>query len=240
MKVKVRTKERQKSPMELWAEREVEIAIKKEQEGGEDFSTYRIECCKAALSVYKMLLRQEHSGYSIQIVKSILNKLIDGKPLTPIEKDMDDWMLIGNDDVDPSKPRELYQSTRMASVFKTIWKDGRVTYKDVDSVVCIDVDENGEPTGNSYYSQEITNFVREKFPMRLPHTPGRFKVYCETFLSHWKHGDYDTRKIIKIEKPDGETLIVDKYFKYDDDEFTEISEAEYLERKLNESIRAKK
>ena len=36
-------------------------------------------------------MRDGHSGFSIQITKSILNRLIDGKCLTPIEDTPDIW-----------------------------------------------------------------------------------------------------------------------------------------------------
>ena len=42
-----------------------------------------------------MLLDDEHSGLSIQITKMILDKLIDGKALTPIEDVPESWNYVG-------------------------------------------------------------------------------------------------------------------------------------------------
>lgn len=76
--------------MSEWAKREVEIACKKEnsdrKEGEFD---YGCACYESALKAFNSLLEDGHSGYSIGFTKNILNRLIDGQPLTPIE-DTDD------------------------------------------------------------------------------------------------------------------------------------------------------
>lgn len=84
-----------------WAKREVEIACKKEnpnrKEGEFD---YGCACYKSALKAFESLTEDEHSGFSIKITQAILNRLIDGKPLTPIEDTDDAWNIVSlsNDD----------------------------------------------------------------------------------------------------------------------------------------------
>ena len=61
-----------------WAAREVALASQKEREGAEDKDDwdYGVACYESALRAYRSLERDGHSGMSIQITKSILNRLI--------------------------------------------------------------------------------------------------------------------------------------------------------------------
>ena len=78
--------------LEKWAEKEIEIACKKENPNREEGEwDYGCACYESALKAFKSLLEDEHSGFSISITKNILNRLIDGKPLTPIEDTDDVW-----------------------------------------------------------------------------------------------------------------------------------------------------
>lgn len=78
--------------MKEWAKREVELACKHEnpdrKEGEFD---YGCACYESALKALTSLMEDEHSGFSINLTKQILNRLIDGKPLTPIEDTDDIW-----------------------------------------------------------------------------------------------------------------------------------------------------
>lgn len=64
-----------------WASQEVEMACQREKEASEDTDdwAYGVACYKSALRAYECLYRDGHSGFSIQITKSILNRLIDGQ-----------------------------------------------------------------------------------------------------------------------------------------------------------------
>ena len=81
--------------MQTWAEKEIEIACKREREdsGVENDGDwdYGCACYESALKAYKSLMGDDHSGFSINMTKHILNRLIDGKPLTPIEDTPDVW-----------------------------------------------------------------------------------------------------------------------------------------------------
>lgn len=70
-----------------WAAREVALASQKERESAEDKDDwdYGVACYESALRAYRSLERDGHSGMSIQITKSILNRLIDGKCLMNVE-----------------------------------------------------------------------------------------------------------------------------------------------------------
>ena len=75
-----------------WAKNEIAIASKRERgdkpEGEWD---YGCACYDSALRAFESLLGDGHSGMSIGFTKNILNRLIDGKPLTPIEDTEEAW-----------------------------------------------------------------------------------------------------------------------------------------------------
>ena len=97
-----------------WAKREVELACKRENpERKEGEFDYACACYESALKAYNSLMEDGHSVASIQFTKDILNRLIDGKPIMPIE-DIDDIWLNGVDFGDYVS----YQCSRMSSLFK--------------------------------------------------------------------------------------------------------------------------
>ena len=60
--------------MASWAEREIELACKKENPDwdGESFD-YGIACYQSALKAFNALMEDKHSGMSIRFTKDILN-----------------------------------------------------------------------------------------------------------------------------------------------------------------------
>lgn len=94
--------------MNEWAKREVEIAINGSKDS-DGMDSYFECCCNSALKAYESLCEDGHSGYSIMATKNILNRLIDGKPLTPIEDVPEVWDLIEDE-----KDKKMYQNKRMS------------------------------------------------------------------------------------------------------------------------------
>ena len=75
-----------------WAKKEIEIAKKREKEDDQEgVFNYGAMCYASALRAFESLAKDGHSGISIGFTKQILNRLIDGKPLTPIEDTEDMW-----------------------------------------------------------------------------------------------------------------------------------------------------
>ena len=124
-----------------WAQKEIELAIESEKKASEGTNEweYGVACYESAMKAYKALLADNHSGMSIQITKNILNRLIDGKCLTPIEDTPDVWNEI-TESADGSKE---YQCKRMSSLFKKVATDGTVTYSDIDRVSCANINNPG-------------------------------------------------------------------------------------------------
>lgn len=219
--------------MMKWAKREIEIACKKEnpnrKEGEFDYA-----CCESALKAFESLCEDGHSGFSIKMTQAILNRLIDGKPLTPIEDTDDIWKLC----TPPGEYPESYQCERMTSLFKDVYEDGTVKYSDNDYSYCVSINDPSE----TYRLGLVINIINERFPISIPYMPGKpTKVYCDTFLTDKKYGDFDTVGIfyaVKTENDKEEKIEINRFFRAskgnEEGFWTEISKEEYYERKKNE------
>lgn len=216
-----------------WAKREIKIACKKERGNAkEDKFNYGCACYESALKAFESLLEDEHSGFSIKITQSILNRLLNRQPLTPIEDTDDIW------DVRAANGYgyRSYQCTRMSSLFKHVYPDGVVKYSDVDSSYCLNI--NDPKVG--YSSGLVKGIIDEMFPITMPYMPGNpIKVYCEDFLTDKKNGDFDTVGVfyaLKTEAGKQEKIDINRFFREPEDDepgaWTEISKEEYDERKL--------
>lgn len=216
--------------MKDWAEREVEIACKHEnpdrKEGEFD---YGCACYESALKAFNSLMEDGHSGFSIGLTKQILNRLIDGKPLVPIEDTDDVWSERRWSSV---KKAKTYQCKRMSALFKDVYPDGTIKYTDVDRVIGVNLDNPNV----GWHSRITRDIVEELFPLTMPYMPADkpYKVYCEECLADLKNGDYDTLAVYYIWKPDGEKVEVNRYFKDGGTVYgcwDEISQDEFEERK---------
>lgn len=213
--------------IKTWAKREVELACRHENPNRKDGEfDYRCACYESALEVFNVLCDQGHSGYSIHLTQNFLNRLIDGKPLTPIG-DTDDIWTLSYEDAD----KKEYQCSRMPSFFKTVFLDGTVKYSDVDRVVCYDIRNAG------YTNLFITELIDKMCPICMPYTPcdNPFKVYISSFLYDPKNGDYDTFAVKYVINPFGERINIYRYFKEHKKTFIEINSAEYMNR-LNKRV----
>ena len=218
--------------MKEWAEREVQIACKREnpdrKEGEWD---YGCACYESALKAFNSLMEDGHSGTSIVFTKQILDRLIDGKPLTPIEDTEDVW----NECVRTDREYTTYQCKRMSSLFKDVYPDGSVKYSDTDRVIGIDIDND-----STWSSGFIRDIIDEMYPITMPYSgEDLYKVYIQDCLYDPKNGDYDTRAILHIKTPNNKIIRVNRYFKESDSRFIEIDREEYMAR-LRKSKRVRR
>lgn len=216
--------------MSEWAKREIELACKREnpdRKEGEWY--YGCACYESALKAFESLMEDDHSGFSIGITKNILNRLIDGKCLTPIEDTDDVW-----NDVTYGGKYKTYQCNRMSSLFKDVYDDGTVKYHDVDRIYGIDI-ENNIPYHNGF----IYSIVNELYPVEMPYMPAAepFRVYTEDFLYNPKNGDYDTMGVFYMIKPDGEREEINRFFTEKGNGFVEISKEEYYKMKSEVEVK---
>ena len=215
--------------MKAWAEREVEIACTRERKNSKEEGEwdYGCACYDSALKAYKSLMEDGHSGFSIELTKQILVRLIEGKPLTPIEDTDDVWNEISSYRGNKEGYRD-YQCKRMSSLFKHVYDDGTVKYSDIDGHYCVSIDN----PNNTYHIGLVREIIDEMFPITMPYYPGKpIKVFCEDFLSDWKNGDFDTVGIFHAITPDGEQVNIYRYFKESGRNWEEITAEEYADRK---------
>ena len=215
-----------------WAEREVAIACEKEnankKEGEFDYGG---ACYESALKAFKSLCDDDHSGFSMKITQSILNRLINGQPLTPIE-DTDDIWYERHHCKDGNK---LYQCKRMSSLFKDVYADGTVEYSDNNRLYCVNIHN----PNYTYSSGLVRRIVDKMFPITMPYMPGTpIKVYCEDFLTDERNGDFDTIGVFyafKTENGKQEKIEINRFFIvfrfFEEYDWIEISIGEYMQRK---------
>lgn len=220
---------REKSNMELWAEEEIRIACKRERGNApENEWDYGVACYESALKAFRSLMEDGHSGMSIGITLNILNKLVKGQALTPIEDTDDVWKKCVLSDARCTE----YQCKRMSSLFKNVYADGRIEYLDVDRFRCV--------TLNSFAcwrNSHIANIASEYFPITMPYVPHTYTVACEEFLTDRKNGDYDTLGILYIYDNSGEKKEVNRYFADCEEGWREIDRTEYEQRRREANAR---
>ena len=221
-----------------WAEQECRIACKKENPNfnfdSEDFD-YGCNCYKSALKAYKSLCEDDHSGASFNFTRIILERLMDGQPLTPItDEDFEGGVSIFSDkDLASRGLKSEIQCPRISSLFRRETLDGKVSYIDNNRAYCINI-ENPFDT----YSSAKDYVVDEFFPITMPYIPekGKYKVYCQTFLTDKKNGDFDTQAILYFITPDGKRVDVNRYQTEKDGKMVDITKEEYdalLEKRID-------
>lgn len=212
-----------------WAEQECRIACKKENPDfnfdSEDFD-YGCSCYKSALKAYKSLCEDDHSGASFNFTKIILERLMDGQPLTPItDKDFKGEGSIFSDEYLTSRGlKSEIQCPRMSSLFRRETLDGKVSYIDNNRAYCINI-ENPSDVCSSAKDRVVDEF----FPITMPYIPekGKYKVYYQTFLTDKKNGDFDTQAILYFITPDGKRVDVNRYQTEKDGKIVDITKEEY-------------
>lgn len=213
--------------MTEWAKREVEIASEKARKDDDEgcYADYACGCYDSALKAYNGLMEDGHSGMSFNITRSVLNRLLAGKPLSPIYDTEDVW----NDVTLKGETVKRYQCKRMSSLFKDVDADGTVKYTDVGMYQCIDINN---PT-NSYTCGLVANIIDKLFPISMPYNPKteNIKVFCEDFLTDRKNGDFDTMGIFYALTPDTQMVKINLFFKTKGSGWEQITEEEYKERK---------
>lgn len=211
-----------------WAEREVALACAKEREMAKEKSEADdgIACYESALRAYQSLMNDSKDQFYITVTKGILNRLLDGKCLSPIEDTPDVWEEIESNGKDTPK---CYQCKRMSSLFKEVVSDGTVTYRDVSRTYVVDV-ENPEA---SYTNPMASRLIDMIFPIAMPYFPTdkRFKVVRDTFLFDKKNGDYDTVAFLYFITPTGKRIDLNRYFKEVNGQMVPIEKAEFDDRK---------
>lgn len=215
---------------ETYADREIRLACERERQSAKDDkdesgAEYGIMCYESAKKAYDSLLEDDHSNNSIRLTINILNRLVNNQPLTPIEDAPDSWNLAYT-----SSDYDVYQNSRMSSLFKDIHKDGYVYFHDNYRILIVDMQNPDWYSANRF----VTSIAEEVIgPITMPYFPMTqpIKVTIETFLAKETGGDYDTMAVENIIIPTGFVLSVDRYFQFDSKDPIEITHDEFRSRK---------
>lgn len=222
---------REKSNMELWAENEIRIAC--EAERGDAMETaydYGVFCYESALRAFRSLVKDGHTGMSIGITLNILNRLVKGQALTPIEDADDVWEERGAYLSEANCT--TYQCRRMSSLFKDVYADGHIEYLDVNRFRCVTLNSSA-----CWSNGFVARIADEYFPITMPYIPRTYTVVCEEFLTSRKNGDFDTIGILYILDDAGERKEVNRYFAEAEEGWREIDRAEYEQRRQMDADR---
>lgn len=209
--------------MSEWAKREVELACKRERgTASEDEWNYGCSCYDSALKAFLSLCEDGHSGMSFGFTKQILNRLMNHRPLTPIEGNDDEWRF----SFEREDGTKCYQNLRLSSLFKDVAPDGTVSYTDNNALYCQDIGN-----GSTYTSGLVSNVVYQKFPIHMPYLPSTepMVVYTQDCLTDRKNGDFDTMAIFHTEH-NGTITDINRFFKESDTGWAEITKEEWEER----------
>lgn len=217
--------------MSEWAKREVEIACEKEREEAwnDSDANYGCSCLESALKAFESLCENEQSGMSIHITQNILNRLINGKALTPIEDTDDAW-----NECLSANGEKTYQCKRMSSLFKTIDKDGNVTYSDNNRCYMREITSN-----TTWHSGLITQIYDEMFPISFPYDAPEKpdEVMCAEYLTDRTNGDFDTIGVFCVKRYNGGQIPIYRYFKESENDWDEITFSEYELRRTSHYAR---
>ena len=208
-----------------WAKEEVKLACKKEA------SEYGCDCYASALKAFESLCNDGHSGMSYCRTRNILKRLLDEKPLTPIEDTPDIWMQL-NDEGDS------FQCKRLSSLFKDIGSDGTVTYNDISRIDCFyaDIYKKGV-FYNRFLAERAEKIIG---PIEFPYYPSTipYKIYVRDYLINPQNGDFDTYWISHLVYPDGKKVTIDEWWTLDPDNNAEWKEvdADYINEHMKEIV----
>ena len=216
-----------------WARKEIELRKTFEGQGlKEGEFDYGGSCCDSALKAFESLMADEHSGASIYITKAILNRLIDGKPLMPIEDTIDIWNEVS---YDKETKTTMFQNKRMSGLFKYVDENGLNKYSDVNRYYSYDV---FNPTF-TYSSSLVNRIIDEMFPIEMPYMPADKPIVVaeKDYLTDKKNGTYDTVAVLHATLPDGTVATINRYFKEGTrGEWVEIDKNEYNVRVMMDSV----
>lgn len=206
-----------------WARREVELVCNKESG---PFSDYYKACCESALKAYESLIQDNHSGMSWSITRSILMQLMEDKPLSPVTEE--DFSVIPTIQDDPAWLAsqglvDIIPCSRMRGLYKYIYKDGTILYKDINRVSVRDIS-----TDTYWTSGFMSNLVSEMYPITMPYIGEKYIANVEENRSISCKDDYDGIAFKTLTHPDGSIETIDRFFIEDaEGNWNEVGETTY-------------
>lgn len=215
-----------------WAKREMDLVTK-------DLKMEEKAYYEAAYQGFCEFVDRTENLERPGVAKTLLIQLINENPLSPIEDNEEDWMIVEGYDLEKENSNPgytIYQCNRRASLFKKVSYDkktGEISstkFTDADRSVCIDINTSEMFTGG--IGPAILN---EMIPIQMPYQPlGKIKIFTEEFKYHEDcEGSADTFGVLYFRMEDGQMKNVMRFFKddYKTHEMVEINKSEYFARK---------
>lgn len=226
----------EKPTVRSWAEREIEITMKRIAERTAGDTCYDRGCYESALKAYKSLCEDGHSGFSFSATVRILDRLCHNMPLSPItDEDFPKYGTYMTGRIrtiaEPRMNEESIQCPRMSSLFKSIWEDGKVTYHDIDRVACV----NSENMDDTFHWGLASEVIDERYPITVPYYPPTKNTYF-VYVTQFTVNNQDVCSFDKFVEPSGNTVEVNRYFKFIMDSIVEIGKDEFMELKAKRDV----
>ena len=134
------------SNMTEWAKKELAL-LGKDEEGWQDAMNADI------LQIVETFSEQGHSGFSASYALSIIKRLLDWKPITPLTGEESEWVKCGPN---------TEQNNRCSAVFRDNHDNTTAHY--------IDGKRFSDDGGKTWFSNRDSH-VPVKFPFRVPELP---------------------------------------------------------------------
>lgn len=168
----------------------------------------------SALGAYAAVLQGDHSGYSWEVTRSVVDRMLKELALTPV---------LDEDFVDV-KGEEPVTTFRQSGIYKRLKHDGSITYTDHKRVVGVDID-----TGGHFTSSLIREVVDEMFPIEMPYyTPGTpYRVYVRTYCDKGfpdDHHDFNREWLSHVVTPSGECVTINRTWVHESGILIEITD----------------
>ena len=187
-----------------------------------------------AVKLFNELEDLQHTEESKVMVKRFLSRLIEDKPLSPIEDKDDMWDEVGVNTGEDSEVT-LYINKRLRTLYRRevrdIKKDVLIekTYHDPTRVTCINT-INGKEVDLSL----ANDYVDEYFPIKFPYFPTDKYIVNVILFNHknpLEDGGEDTICIESIIDPDHKVMVPDAYYVLNEKrDWCKVHGSEYYKR----------
>lgn len=187
-----------------------------------------------AVKLFNELEDLQHTEESKVMIKRFLSRLIEDKPLSPIEDRDDMWDEVGVNTGEDSEVT-LYINRRLRTLYKRevrdIKKDALIekTYHDPTRVTCINTID-----GKEVILSLVNDYVDEHFPIKFPYFPTDKYTVGVTMFNHknpLEDGEEDTICIKTIIDPDHKVAVPNAHYALNEKrDWCKIDGPEYYNR----------
>lgn len=196
-----------------------------------NLSDEKIKLYEEAEKILLKLLSEDYGMNNIHEIMSIIGRLVNRKPLTPIEDKEEEWY-VEKKPILPKNCKGISCGNRITPLVKYTKMDDEVKYIDMDRVECVNL-----KTRKVFESSFITELVYNMYPITLPYyIPDKnYRVYLsfDDRVAEWVVlGIFRAVWVERLETPNGDIVPIDKCFKYklgNGGNYIEITKDEYNE-----------